>query len=132
MNFVYTRRGGPILSWANGIPPRQSQAADARSLGALGNTVLPMPGAPEHIATGPGSNYVAIGDDKPPLNIGTLMPQGSTADRMMQIAGMGAGAYHGYKRTKSVAWAIGWGVLMSIFPVPVGAVAVAQGFGKPK
>jgi hypothetical protein len=129
MNFVYKRRGGPLLSWENGYPPRQSQGADARSLGALGNVVLPMPGAPEHIAT---ADYVAVGADEPGMNIGTGMTVGTTADKLVSYAGLGAGAYHGYKRTGSIAWAIGWSILGSIFPIPTVVVAAVQGFGKPK
>lgn len=52
MKYPYMNDGGQ-MSWKNG-PPRQSQGADARSLGSLGGTtldhptlVLPAPGAPE-------------------------------------------------------------------------------------
>jgi len=48
------------------------------------------------------------------------------------VASAGASAYHGYKRNKSVGWAIGWAVLGSLFPVIVPAIALAQGFGKRK
>jgi len=53
----------------------------------------------------------------------------------MQAAGMVgavAGAYHGYKRNNSIAWALVWSVLggsMPFFTIPV---SVAQGFGKRK
>lgn len=43
-----------------------------------------------------------------------------------------AGAYHGYKRTGSAGWAIAYTVLGYMAPLIVGAVMVAQGFGKPK
>ena len=52
-----------------------------------------------------------------------------------QIASIVSGAacaYHGYKRNESVGWAIGWFMLGSAFPVITPAIAVAQGFGKPK
>jgi hypothetical protein len=42
------------------------------------------------------------------------------------------GAYHGYKRNKSVGWAIWWAVMGGIAPVITPTIAVAQGFGKPK
>lgn len=55
MKYVYQRAGGRILDWAGG-PPHQSRAADAVSLGSLGDTsldnptlVLPLPGAPEPV-----------------------------------------------------------------------------------
>jgi hypothetical protein len=45
----------------------------------------------------------------------------------------GASAYHGYKRSRgSVGAAVGWGLLGFIFPVITPAIALAQGFGKPK
>ena len=45
----------------------------------------------------------------------------------------GASGYHGYKRhKKSYAWAALWALLGSAFPVVTPAVALAQGYGKPK
>ena len=51
---------------------------------------------------------------------------------LASIAGMGLGAYHGYKRNDSVGWAIGWGLLGGLLPIIVLPVAYAQGFGEPK
>jgi hypothetical protein len=45
----------------------------------------------------------------------------------------GASAFHGYRRSRgSVGSAIGWGLLGGFFPVITPAVALAQGFGKPR
>ena len=52
--------------------------------------------------------------------------------RLLSLGGAALGAYHGYKRNNSVGWAIGWGLLGSIFPVIVIPVAFAQGIGKRK
>lgn len=41
-----------------------------------------------------------------------------------------ASAYHGYKRNKSVGWAVWWGLMGFLFPIVTPAVAIAQGFGK--
>ena len=49
----------------------------------------------------------------------------------LSLAGMGAGAYHGYKRDNSIGWAIVWALLGGLFPVITVPVAIAQGFGKP-
>ena len=52
--------------------------------------------------------------------------------RLGQLAGAATGAYHGYKRNKSVGWAVGWGLLGAIaWPITI-PVSVAQGYGKPK
>lgn len=51
---------------------------------------------------------------------------------VLSAASSGASAYHGYKRSGSVGAAIGWGLLGAFFPVITPAVALAQGFGKPK
>ena len=52
------------------------------------------------------------------------------------IGGMISGpamAYHGYKRNNgSIGWALGWGFLGWLFFPVTPAIAVAQGFGKPK
>jgi len=44
----------------------------------------------------------------------------------------GASAYHGYKRNDSVGWAIVWGLLGGMFPIITPAIALAEGFAKPK
>lgn len=53
IRYAYQRTGGPLVQWGPGPPPRQSQAADARSLGCaacIGDyEVLQQPGAPEPI-----------------------------------------------------------------------------------
>lgn len=43
---------------------------------------------------------------------------------------MGVSAYHGYKRNKSVGWALVWGLMGGVLPVITPAVAIAQGYGK--
>jgi hypothetical protein len=49
------------------------------------------------------------------------------------IVSSGASAFHGYRRGRgSVGGAIGWGLLGALFPIITPAVALAQGFGKPK
>ena len=53
---------------------------------------------------------------------------------LASLAGMGALAYHGYKRNDSVLWAVGWGLLGGAFPVGTvigGVIAYGQGFGMP-
>jgi len=40
--------------------------------------------------------------------------------------------YHGYKRDDSIFWAVVWGALGFMFPLPVGVIALAQGIGTPK
>lgn len=50
----------------------------------------------------------------------------------LAIASMAASTYHGYRRNKSVGWAIVWAVMGGIFPVVTPVIAVAQGFAKPK
>jgi len=52
---------------------------------------------------------------------------------VLDIASIGASAFHGYRRHNgSVGAAIGWGLLGGLFPVITPAVAFAQGFGQPK
>lgn len=41
-------------------------------------------------------------------------------------------AYHGYKRTKSVGWALGWAAFGAFAPLLAPVIAVAEGFGKPR
>jgi hypothetical protein len=48
------------------------------------------------------------------------------------VASAGACAYHGYKRNESVGWAIWWGLCGAAFPIVSTAIAVAQGFARPR
>jgi hypothetical protein len=57
---------------------------------------------------------------------------GSTTARVIAAAAIAAGAYHGYKRTGSAGWAVGWGVLAGLAPIIVIPIALAQGFAKRK
>jgi hypothetical protein len=56
----------------------------------------------------------------------------SSAISLVRTAAVGAAAFHGYRRNKSVLWAVIWAVLAGISPLVTTGVAVAQGFGKPK
>lgn len=51
---------------------------------------------------------------------------------LVHAASVGASGYHGYKRNRSVGWALIWGLAGGIAPVLTPAIAIAQGFGKPK
>lgn len=80
----------------------------------------------------PGTGQEPIDPGLVPKGLGWT-PTGITAVGMaISTIGMAAGAYHGYKRNKSVGWAIGWGLLGGAFPILTGVVAVAQGYGKRK
>lgn len=81
--------------------------------------------------TGEAQEIVGASDD------GTIGKQvTSLALSAWTIGGMISGpamAYHGYKRNNgSVGWALGWGLLGWLFFPVTPAIAVAQGFGKPK
>lgn len=111
MKFAYQNTGGPLISWASGYPPRQSRAGETVSLGGLYEYIPghPLPGAPEMIH--------GITD---------------SLNSVQSMAGLALGAYHGYKRTKSLGWTAVWAAAGSMAPLITGVVAVAQGFGKPK
>jgi len=69
--------------------------------------------------------YAHVGADNPPSS-------DSNTGSIIMAAGVVGGAYHGYKRSRSVGWAVAWGLLGGMFPLITGGVALAQGFGKPK
>lgn len=48
---------------------------------------------------------------------------------LLSTAGL---AFHGYRRNKSIGWAIGWAILGGAFPIIGWPVAIAQGFGQQK
>lgn len=55
-----------------------------------------------------------------------------TTYSLVKLAAVGAGAFHGYRRNKSIGWAIAWALLAGLSPIITTGVAVAQGFGQPK
>ena len=73
------------------------------------------------------TNYVPTASPKPAAGFDV-----SSAYRVAAWAGVGAGAYHGYKRNNSVGWAIGWALLGGVFPIITIPLSLAQGFGKSK
>lgn len=62
----------------------------------------------------------------------TALRKYSTAWAIIGTASMAASAYHGYRRNRSVGWAIWWGIWGAVLPVFTPVIAVAQGFGKRK
>jgi len=59
-------------------------------------------------------------------------PTACVVTKVLHTAGLVAGVFHGYRRNRSVGWALGWGLLGAMFPYITIPVALAQGFGKPK
>jgi len=55
----------------------------------------------------------------------------STFQILLSTAGMGFAAFHGYRRNRSVGWAIGWGILGAIFPIITNVIALAEGYAQP-
>lgn len=79
----------------------------------LGPYTAPPPAAMGHTA------YHHVGDD----GDGSLW---------LGRAAVGAAVFHGYRRNKSVLWAVAWALAAGFAPVVTTGVAVAQGFGKAK
>jgi hypothetical protein len=97
----------------------------------------------------PALNYVPLHASKGPLAMtgadATAVPSTTTVvvspmysvlgtvGWVGSMAGMGLGAYHGYKRNHdSVGWGIGWGLLGGALWLPALIIAGVQGFAKPK
>ena len=43
-----------------------------------------------------------------------------------------AAAFHGYRRNKSIGWALLWGALGFALPLGTNVIALAQGYADPK
>jgi hypothetical protein len=52
--------------------------------------------------------------------------------REARVIGGLAAAFHGYRRSNSVAWALVWSLLGVASPPITNVIAIAQGFGKRK
>lgn len=68
----------------------------------------------------------------PYINTDGSLTNLALAVTLLSTVSAGASAYHGYKRNKSVGWALVWGLFGGSFPIVVPAIALAQGFGKPE
>lgn len=51
---------------------------------------------------------------------------------IVSLLGLAAGAYHGYRRNRSVGWAMWWGFWGGATPFFTVPLSLAQGFGEPK
>jgi len=73
-------------------------------------------------------------EDLAPSPIAKIRHKGLVAGLwgVLSTASMAASAYHGYKRNESVGWALVWGLFGAMFPIITPAIALAEGFGKPK
>jgi len=76
-----------------------------------------------------GVPFTGIGDDAPPT---FPLPEMTPFWKTAALVSSALGAYHGYKRNKSVGWAIWWALMGGVAPIITPAIAAAQGFGKPK
>jgi hypothetical protein len=78
--------------------------------------------------------FAAVGADAtvPVVVSSPTMSAIATVGWAGSIAGMGLGAYHGYKRNHdSIGWGIGWGLLGGVFwPITI-PISLVQGLGKP-
>jgi hypothetical protein len=59
-------------------------------------------------------------------------PTACVVHKLLSTVGLVTGVFHGYRRNRSVGWALGWGLLGAMFPYITIPVAFAQGFGKPQ
>ena len=64
--------------------------------------------------------------------MGIVLPRPSPVWMALAAVSSAASAYHGYKRNKSVGWALWWGFAGGLAPVITPVIAIAQGFGKPR
>lgn len=71
-------------------------------------------------------------DRYPFKGVGEVDPTVRALWGVASTASMAASAYHGYKRNRSVGWALAWGLCGALFPVITPVIAVAQGFGERK
>ena len=82
-----------------------------------------MPGARLKISSS-GKLYETLGQDDGALDTLFSPPVRVGSGALM--------AYHGYKRTNSVLWALGWSIFGSSMPFFAVPLALAQGFSKKK
>jgi hypothetical protein len=68
----------------------------------------------------------------PPAGEVAVVQPMSTVARLVVGASVAASAYHGYRRNRSVGWAIWWAAMGGLFPIVTPAIALAQGFGQPE
>lgn len=87
-------------------------------------------GQPQPTTTVPQTEVIVL--TRSPSRFSQLTSTEKQLWAVASVVSSAAGAFHGYRRNQSVGWALVWAVLGGMFPVVVPAIALAQGFGKPK
>jgi len=80
----------------------------------------------------PSNNTVGVGEADAAEYYQEVDPRVRIAYGLLSTAGLGLGAYHGYKRTGSYGWAVGWSIFGAFLPILALPIMVAQGFGDKK
>lgn len=123
----------PAVIGGGGVPQYTGPASPVMPLPVHGVEVASVFADPAN-AFGPPEGCIGC---TPPLGevyVGEteISPGLLTAYSVLSISGTVTGAYHGYKRNKSIGWAMAWAFLGGMFPVLTIPISLAQGFGKPK
>jgi hypothetical protein len=129
----YRHPAVPMSYKERGWGKPSTRAAETKALGS--RYLGPVPESDLNTYTDLSSYFGGQDKDLSGTYIGTqkdLQGLSDNANMAIGTVGAGAAAYHGYKRTGSVGWAIGWALLGGMFPVVTIPVALAQGSGKKK
>ena len=103
----------PTSSWVRA--PTASWADSVRS-------IVPWRRDPPASTAGTGNGLTAT----PAMDGVTTLAAG------LGLIGTALGAYHGYRRTRSLGWTLLWALAGGLFPIVTIPVALAQGYGEPK
>jgi hypothetical protein len=107
----------------------RSLPASLDSLGSLGDTPATAPIATA--ATDTSSSTISSTAAPAAAPAAFSLRDAMNSDNV-SIAAAIALAYHGYKRTDSILWALFYGLAGREFPIEAVPVALAQGFGQKK
>jgi hypothetical protein len=92
-------------------------------------TSSPTPGVVTTITTA-GDAAPATGVDPSKVSLAPASPGWKAAFAFAGLAGGALGLYHGWNRTHSTPWTVGWGFAGAIFPIVAVPIMLFQGFGK--
>jgi len=80
-------------------------------------------------AAAPAPFHLEVGTPRPTAPAPTLLDK---AYPYLRTGAAALGAWHGYSRNQSVAWALAWAAAGGIAPAVTTGIAVAQGLGRPE
>jgi hypothetical protein len=120
--------------WIRGVPDELQYRIQGLQVAGYAQTARAFQSrlAQTQATPAPASSSAAVPPSSPYSPQALLAQLSSPLWRTIAAVSTAVSAYHGYKRNNSVGWALWWGFCGGFAPIVTPAIALAQGYGKPR